>query len=104
MSPSQPLPASALACMILYSNSLHRISNDVTGLADLAVNADCMIELVPQVGDFVTRGDTLFRLYRGGEGSEVTCKSKPEARYSRGKGGRFISLRSSCPMGFPGYT
>jgi len=40
---------------------------DVTGLVDLARRADCLIELVPQVGDFVTRGDPLFRLYRGGE-------------------------------------
>ena len=40
---------------------------DVTGLVELARRADCLIELVPQVGDFVTRGDLLFRLYRGGE-------------------------------------
>ena len=41
---------------------------DVTGLVDLARRADCLIELVPQVGDFVTRGDPLFRLYGGGGG------------------------------------
>ena len=40
---------------------------DVAGLVELARRADCLIELVPQVGDFVTRGDPLFRLYRGGE-------------------------------------
>ncbi len=40
---------------------------DEAGLVDLARHADCLIELVPQVGDFVTRGDPLFRLYRGGE-------------------------------------
>jgi uncharacterized membrane protein len=34
---------------------------------DLARRADCLIEMVPQVGEFVTRGDPLFRLYRGGE-------------------------------------
>ena len=38
---------------------------DVIGLADLARRADCLIEFVPQVGDFVTSGDPLFRLYRG---------------------------------------
>ncbi len=41
---------------------------DVAGLVDLARRADCLIEFVPQVGDFVTIGDPLFRLYRGGEG------------------------------------
>lgn len=39
---------------------------DVSGLVDLARRADCVIELVPQVGDFMTGGDPLFRLYRGG--------------------------------------
>ena len=40
---------------------------DEAGLVELARRADCLIELVPQVGDFVTTGDPLFRLYRGGE-------------------------------------
>lgn len=39
---------------------------DVAGLAALAQRADCIIELVPQVGDFVACGDPLFRIYRGG--------------------------------------
>lgn len=38
---------------------------DVGGLVDLARRADCLIELVPQVGDFVTSGDPLFRVYGG---------------------------------------
>ena len=32
-------------------------------LVSLARSADCMIELVPQVGNFVSRGDPLFRIY-----------------------------------------
>jgi uncharacterized membrane protein len=39
---------------------------DVPGLVALAARADCLIELVPQVGDFVATGDPLFRIYRGG--------------------------------------
>ena len=39
---------------------------DVAGLVELARRADCLIEFVPQVGDFVACGDPLFRLYRGG--------------------------------------
>ena len=40
---------------------------DVAGLVELARRADCLIEFVPQVGDFVTSGSPLFRLYGGGE-------------------------------------
>jgi uncharacterized membrane protein len=39
---------------------------DVEGLASLASSADCLIELAPQVGDFVAAGDPLFRVYRNG--------------------------------------
>jgi uncharacterized membrane protein len=36
---------------------------DVVGLTDIAVRHACTIELVPQVGDFVTRHDEVFKLY-----------------------------------------
>lgn len=36
---------------------------DPVGLASLARNADCLIEMVPQVGDFVAAGDPLFRVF-----------------------------------------
>ncbi len=39
---------------------------DVAGLAALGTRANCVIELVPQVGDFVAAGDPLFRIYPGG--------------------------------------
>src|SRR5579872_5632203 len=39
---------------------------DEAGLLSLAQRADCVIELVPQVGDHVAAGDPLFRVYRGG--------------------------------------
>jgi uncharacterized membrane protein len=39
---------------------------DVLGLVRLAERADCVIELVPQVGDFVATGDPLFRIFGGG--------------------------------------
>jgi uncharacterized membrane protein len=37
------------------------------GLILLAERSNCVIELVPQVGDFIAEGDPLFRLYEGGE-------------------------------------
>jgi uncharacterized membrane protein len=39
---------------------------DVQGLVSLAERADCVIELVPQVGDFVAAEDPLFRVFQGG--------------------------------------
>ena len=39
---------------------------DVDGLRDVATRAGCVIELVPQVGDFLPVGEPLFRLYGRG--------------------------------------
>jgi uncharacterized membrane protein len=36
---------------------------DIETLVDFAIQAKCTIEVVPQVGDSVTRGDPVFRLY-----------------------------------------
>jgi uncharacterized membrane protein len=41
---------------------------DVRGLVSLAERADCVLELVPQVGDFIAAGDPLFRVFQGGAG------------------------------------
>src|SRR5262249_4759037 len=41
---------------------------DSKGLVSIAGRANCLIELIPQVGDFVANGDPLFRLFQGGEG------------------------------------
>jgi uncharacterized membrane protein len=40
---------------------------DDAGLVRIAARNDCMIRMVPQVGDFVSKGDPLFSIYRGGE-------------------------------------
>ena len=40
---------------------------DAEGLASLAISANCLIELVPQVGDFVAAGDPLFRVFQAGK-------------------------------------
>jgi uncharacterized membrane protein len=40
---------------------------DRKGLMALAEQANCLIELVPQVGDFMAAGDPLFRIFDGGE-------------------------------------
>lgn len=40
---------------------------DQKGLISLAERSNCVIELVPQVGDFIAEGDPMFRVYGGGE-------------------------------------
>lgn len=40
---------------------------DMKGLLWRARRYECVIELVPEVGDFVAAGDPLFRLYEGGD-------------------------------------
>src|SRR6185295_8716767 len=39
---------------------------DEKGLVSLATRANCVIELVPQVGDFIAKEDPLFRTFQGG--------------------------------------
>lgn len=50
---------------------------DEKGLLALAQRADCVIEMVPQVGDHVAVGDPLFRIFRGGATlpAEALCDS-----------------------------
>ena len=40
---------------------------DLKGLVALADRSNCVIELVPEVGNFVAEGDPLFRIYEGGD-------------------------------------
>lgn len=40
---------------------------DLKGLVSLAENSNCVVELVPEIGDFVAAGTPLFRIYDGGD-------------------------------------
>ncbi len=40
---------------------------DLKGLVSLAERSNCLIELMPQVGDFIANGDPLFRVFYGGK-------------------------------------
>jgi uncharacterized membrane protein len=44
------------------------LAMDPAGLESIAQRGDCVIEVVPRVGDFVGAGDPLFRIYGGGGG------------------------------------
>lgn len=50
---------------------------DHEGLVGLAQKADCVVELVPQVGDFVAAGSPLFRIYgeKGRPPEAALCQS-----------------------------
>ena len=51
---------------------------DLEGLVALARQAECVVELVPQVGDFVAAESPLFRIYDGGKGgpsASALCQS-----------------------------
>jgi len=50
---------------------------DINGLLALAQQGGCIIEMVPQVGDFMAFGDPLFRLFQGGDtlSDEGLCQS-----------------------------
>jgi uncharacterized membrane protein len=39
---------------------------DAEGLASVARSADCLIQLLPQVGDFIATGDPLFKIFHNG--------------------------------------
>lgn len=41
---------------------------DMRGLVALAQRSNCLIELVPEVGQFIAVDDPLFRIYQGGDG------------------------------------
>ncbi len=49
---------------------------DMKGLVALAERSNCLIELMPEVGDFVATGDPLFRVFNGGQDlSEETLRN-----------------------------
>jgi len=50
---------------------------DLEGLVALAQEAECVIELVPEVGDFVAAGSPLFRIFggKGGPSASALCQS-----------------------------
>lgn len=64
-------------CTITNPNDGVVLAFDVEGLVALAQRANCVIELVPQVGDFVAVGDPLFRIFGQGESlaAKALCQS-----------------------------
>ncbi len=56
-------PANPPNCTVSSPTDGVLLAFDPEGLVDLARKADCVLELVPQVGDFVAAGSPLFRIF-----------------------------------------
>jgi uncharacterized membrane protein len=54
------------ACTVTNHRDGVVLAFDIPGLVSLARRADGVLEMVPQVGDFVAAGDPLFRVFQGG--------------------------------------
>jgi uncharacterized membrane protein len=65
--PSVEEPHSAPTRVIHSEEDGVVLAFDQKGLISEAENSDCVIELVPQVGDFIAEGDPMFRIYKGGQ-------------------------------------
>ena len=50
---------------------------DTKKLVSLAESSNCLIELVPEAGEYVAEGDVLFQIYHGGDdlSEDTLCKS-----------------------------
>jgi uncharacterized membrane protein len=55
---------------------------DMRGLVRLAQRYDCLIELVPEVGQFVAQGDPLFRIHGQGDGPDTASLRNSVAKGS----------------------
>jgi len=62
---AEDLPAAATARVVELDEDGVLVAFDREGLVELARRSDCVLELLPQVGDFVARGRPLFRIYGG---------------------------------------
>lgn len=67
------LPAAVMPAVVPSREDGTVQAFDVHGLVALARRADCVIELVPQVGDFIALGDPLFRVYGGEVSADALC-------------------------------
>jgi uncharacterized membrane protein len=63
-----PVLDAASAHVVLQRGGGVLVAYDRDGLVELARQADCVIELVPQVGEFVADGRPLLRVYGAGAG------------------------------------
>ncbi|MBL8793553.1 MAG: DUF2254 domain-containing protein [Planctomycetia bacterium] len=66
VSTPQAIPEGAAPRVVASPKDGVVLAFDIPGLVSLARRAECIIEFVPQVGDFVAAGDPLFRVFPAG--------------------------------------
>jgi uncharacterized membrane protein len=66
--PQDVQPGAASRVVVCHRDGVV-LAFDVDGLVALAQRTGCVLELVPQAGDFVTSGDALFRIHDAAAGS-----------------------------------
>jgi len=65
--PAEPLTLGAPSCVVNHRGEPGTVlAFDDEGLLAMAGRSECVIELVPQVGDFLATDDPLFRVYGDG--------------------------------------
>ncbi len=65
--PHQEVNCRAAARTIVHGGKSGAVlAFDVDGLAEMAARTDCVIEMVPEVGDFLATGGVVFRMYGAG--------------------------------------
>jgi uncharacterized membrane protein len=74
-----PVPEGEPTCVVANQRDGVVLAFDNAGVVALAERYDCVIELVPQVGDFVAVGDPLFRVFFGGDVSLADALSQSVA-------------------------
>ena len=94
---SGPTPSSIAAVRTIAHRARSGVvlAFDVRGLAHLASETDCTIELVPMAGDFLATGDDLFRLH--GKGATAV---DAEILFDRVALGSERTLRQDPAFGF----
>jgi uncharacterized membrane protein len=81
--PVQALPHAAFATIAHQGRSGVLIAFNIAKVVKLATEAECVIELVPEVGDFIATGDPVFRVYSGqvvSSGDLLDCLSLDRER------------------------
>ena len=68
--PAQPAVLKPVARSVLHSGSPGAVlAIDTAGLVGIAAKVGCVIEFVPQVGDFLATGEEMFLIHGGSPGS-----------------------------------
>jgi uncharacterized membrane protein len=67
LTPPPEIERNNLTRVVLNAKDGVLLAVDVKGLVAMAEDADCLIEVIPEVGNLVAAGEPLFRIFEGGQ-------------------------------------